>query len=186
MNITLSLMNNLGDEIGDVGLDAVRVAPAGTETATPDLAGQMSQLMDRLNRALSDLSLVPALSPMEVQIAVSRALLQPTPRGIVIPLQVRAMDEAIATQATRGRSPSLPPGAASETGEWDGLFDLGTDEGVDAGSGTVPAGGKAGARASGLGRPGELDGAHQLDEWDALGETWGMDGTNDEEEGGWK
>ena len=178
MNITVTLVNLLGDEIGDVGLDAVRVAAAGgTETAAPDLAGQMSRLTGRLNAALADLFLVPALPPMEVRIAVSRALLKPTPQGIVIRLQVRAMNErATDTAAERQADSGLSPGT------FDGLFDLGAEEEAFTEASPLPSGGKPAERAIGIGDLDELDRANQLDGWEALGHAWEMD----DSEGGWK
>ena len=184
MNITVILVNLLGDEIGDVGLDAVRVAGAGTETATPDLAGQMSELIDRLNAALADLLLVPALAPMEVRLAMSRALLKPTPHGVVIRLQVRAMDEVAARQANYGLSSGAGTGSARGADAFDDLFALDPEEDTFAGAAPVPPGGKPALRAVGGGLD-ELDRANQLDGWEALGQAWEMNDIDDDE-GGWK
>jgi hypothetical protein len=207
MNITVTLVNLLGDEIGDIGLDALRVASAGTETATPNLAGQMSQLIDRLNGALADLSLVPVLAPMAVRIAASRALLEPTPRGIVIPLQVRPADggEArdVMQDGLRGTAPQgitsqgvtsgAAPGAAVTSGpaaggEWADLFVLGPDEEAGpAGRDAVPPFGRNGEIAHGgrnaAGADPDLWG--NPDGWEALPDEGLMDeGLADE--GGWR
>lgn len=182
--IKIALLNRLGDEIGEVELENARVPVAGTDTASPDLADQMAQLDRRLYRALAELDLAPVLDPLAVRIAVSRALLQPTPAGVVIALQIMPADGT----PQRGEAARVPDPARAGDG-WDGMFALSAEEESFSMPVAGPPGGKPDRQAPGGSGGGGLDDlgrANQLDEWEALGQAWEMDGMDDDEEGGWK
>lgn len=184
--IKIALLNRIGDEIGELELENARVPAAGTDMASPDLADQMAQLDRRLYRVLADLDLAPVLDPLAVRIAVSRALLQPTPTGVVIPLQIRPVDGMPSLGEAHGDTARVPNPARRGDG-WADMFALDAEEEASSKPMSGPTGGKPGRQAAstpGGGDLDDLDRANQLDGWEALGQAWEMDDLDDE--GGWK
>ncbi len=185
MNITVCLLNNLGDEVGNLNLDAVRVAAAGTETVPPDLAGQMAQLTRRLDGALAERDLAPVLDPLGVRIAVSHALLTASPDGVSIPLQIRYLDGG--DQVIRSTA-SASPGTATDSGGWDDLFVLGPEKEEGLSGHGLASPGRTVARGAGSesGNPRQSDQPdypEALDQWTELGDLWDM---GNDGEGEWK
>ena len=175
MNITVRLLNQLGDEVGDLRLESVRVADAGVETQAPDLGGQMSRVIDRLDAALGEMDLAPILYPLGMRIAVSRALLTASPDGVSIPLQIRPL-----AGAAGGRT-ALPNAgraqdAAGSGGEMDDLFSLGGKEEPGLSGSRQASPDADGARRPDLGANGAADPnrREELDQWTELGDMWDM------------
>lgn len=145
MSIELQLLNAHGDELGRLPMQTLRLAAAGVETAHPDLGDQMARTCNRITRALADEGMVPTLDPIDLRLAVSRALLAPGGDGARIPLPVRPLGEGPSDPAAEpGAGNFTPRGAEPVDGvpvddapdEWDDLFtldspDLGSDAAAD-------------------------------------------------------
>ena len=136
MNVELLLLNERCDELGRLPMQTVCVAAAGSTTAPPDLPGDMARMGEHIVLALAQEGMAPALDPIGIRIAVSRALLAPQDGAVRIPLTVCPLGEGPADGGAAGKpSPARPagpdqvggdgPGATTEAPEWDDLFSLG-------------------------------------------------------------
>lgn len=186
MQIDILLQDPRGDEIGTLNLEAVRLAAAGVETAPPDLCGQMAQMIARLTDALARLGFSPVLDPLEVRIAVSRAVLDAPPGGVRIPLQVQALggSRAAVGSPNLARSPfpdaNIAHGATTagspQADEWQDLFALSPEEAETGQSPAPPLSGSTDLK----GGTDLSAGREPLDQWTALGDIWQMDDEGDE------
>ena len=185
MQIDILLQDPHGDEIGTLNLEAVRLAAAGVETAPPDLSNQMAQMITRLNDALARLGFSPVLDPLEVRIAVSRAVLEAPPGGVRIPLLVQSLGSRAAAGSPKPAW-SASPGASIAAGatnasspqadEWQDLFVLSPEEAGTGQSLAPPLSGGTDFSGSTALRGGR----EPLDQWTALGDIWQMDDEGDE------
>ena len=187
IDMVVTLINTLGDEVGELELDSVRLVPAGTETVSPDLVGQMSNLLDRVIGALTELDLEPALDPLGLRIVLSRALLNAGPGGVSIPVPIRPLNSGVSAWDV----PKHSPAAAQGTGpaeDLESLFRLNPQsepvlergprppEPPLVGGGPSPSNGVDAA---------EPIVPEPLDHWTVLGDLWEMDEL-DGDEGGWQ
>jgi hypothetical protein len=122
--ITLALYTEAGDELGRVDVPELAVKdPGGTPTssARPDLTAEMADLLERIQAVLAAQGVAAIHDPLDLQIVVGRALLQPDAGEIVIPLVVRPLvDSAVEREPTTNL-------LTTEAGAWDDLFDLTRD-----------------------------------------------------------
>ena len=188
MQIDILLQDPRGDEIGVVKLEAVRLAAAGVESAPPDLSGQMAQLIARLGDTLTGLGFSPVLDPLGVRIAVSRALLDAQPSGVRIPLQVNpvkvnpvsgggtatgAHEKTPTPEDGLGFPTTGPTADGPASDEWQGLFELGTQE-------TAGLNGQGPAAPGSPGIADQTASREPFDQWTELGEMWGLGEEGDE------
>ena len=131
-SISLILMTEKGDEVGRLHLPEVQVAAAGEvgiAPVRPQLLEQMEEVYAHIHCTLTAEGLEVALEPLDMQIAVSRALLGPDDEeSVLISLPIRELSPDGVDSTDQSDKPAPTP----EDPDWADLFDLDNPKGEKA------------------------------------------------------
>lgn len=129
-SLFLLLMNKQGDELGRLSVADVQVVAAGNAgSATPvrpQLAGQMTALQERVQSALASEGMEVLLDSLDLQITLSRALLNAEDEeDVLVRLPVQSIPESAAASANIQSQDAPGTETATEPlADWSDLFDL--------------------------------------------------------------